>query len=76
VLEEKLVKKPAGAGKKAKPSGLPGAPAEIQLKGMKVEELRRLARNMNIKDITRNDIKFMKKKQLIELIEKNRKKEV
>jgi microcompartment protein CcmL/EutN len=76
VPEEKPAKKPAGTGKKAKPSGLPGAPAEIQLKGMKVEELRRLARNMNIKDITRNDIKFMKKKQLIELIEKNREKEV
>ncbi len=57
-------------------SSLPGAPVEKHLKDMRVEDLRRMARDMNIKGITRNDIKFMKKDQLIELIEKNRNEEV
>lgn len=69
-------KKPDKPARKNKTPGLPGAPLESRFKSMKVEELRRLARDMNLKDVTRNDIKFMKKKQLIELIEKNSKEEV
>lgn len=48
--------------------GQDAEPAKEELEHMTVEELRHLARSLNIKSMTREEIKFAKKGQIIEAI--------